>query len=248
MSTKGKYDRIYSEMLQKIGEEYIFLDEKLTGFFPMSGKEYNGDLMVVGRSVNGWGGESSAVEFTEQGQRECFLKSAREFRPVEDDDDAMIWVIKQSGSTKGFNSKRSAFWRVIGETLLKLNICDFDNESWPSYLVWSNLYKISPSEGGNPKQSLINIQHDSCVELLHLELKTYEPKCLLFLTGIDWACPFLRDRRFKRFSEFQHSASKQVEDFGQLCGDTKFVVARHPQGKPEEEWTDEVSEAFKKMK
>ncbi|MGA0588600.1 hypothetical protein ACO2Q2_15950 [Dyella sp. KRB-257] len=74
--------------------------------------------------------------------------------------------------------------------------------------------------------------------MFNLEVELYKPKRLLFLTGVDWARPFLSKGRHISKPECRY-----VEDRGFL-EDTRYVVARHPQGKPEKEWTREVIDSF----
>ena len=74
---------------------------------------------------------------------------------------------------------------------LQLWIAEHSSNDWSSHLVWSNLYKLSPRDGGNPSGRLQNIQLDGCRALFNLEVETYRPGRLLLLTGWDWAEPFL---------------------------------------------------------
>ena len=77
--------------------------------------------------------------------------------------------------------------------------------------------------------------------LFRLELSTYKPKRLLFLTGMDWANPFLNAVNAKINNK---PGFLYIEGFGQISITeeivVKFAVASHPQGKPEGFWIDEV--------
>ena len=53
---------------------------------------------------------------------------------------------------------RSAFFRVAKKLLSELEIVDEHNEDWASFLVWSNLYKITPFHGGNPGERMAQVQ------------------------------------------------------------------------------------------
>jgi len=156
----------------------------------------------------------------------------------------MSWVTKRWGpqKDKAYNTRRSAFWRVIRAVVYRLKIADADdNETpWSSHLVWSNLYKIAPCDGGNPNSTLRKAQLDGCVKLLQWELKHYQPRRVLFLTGW-WAdqFPFLNEA-WK--DQPKPKVQSSVEDVGQLdCGSHKAicVVAGHPQGKNETNWVNE---------
>ena len=159
----------------------------------------------------------------------------------------MRWVTDSWSNAKGeYNTRRSAFWRAIRGVVARLEIADVAQDSWPSHLVWSNLYKVAPAEGGNPGESLCQIQLTGCRELFNLELTTYTPSRLLLLTGTGWASSFLSDFDCmpQDVAEFGY-----VEGFGTLTIDPAkqpiwYVVAAHPQGKPEEQWIAEVCSAF----
>ena len=232
------------EILSAIGSSFKGSD-CLTGFFATSGIQYNGELMVVGRAVNGWTSEFRAEDLKYSNDRSKVASEAYS-RGVGDVGDPMSWVNDQWGAKTGYNTKRSAFWRVIRNVVGRLSIADIDKEFWATFLTWSNLYKISPCEGGNPSDKLCEIQLIGCRNLFSLELHTYQPKRLLLLTGLTWAKPFLDDFEI---SENDVNKFEYVESFGQLIipkrtQHCKFVVACHPQSKLEDSWTEEVVEAF----
>ena len=237
--------RVFDSMLKKVGTKYPDPDNRLTGMLAVRGLHYTRELMVVGIAPNGYCCEPTAAELTDQNVREIFESCVADLSRG----DPMRWVIDYWGAGKFYNTRRSAFWRVIRNTLRDLEICDVKNEyvPWSSHLVWSNLYKVSPADGGNPDNALKDIQLPLCKKMLRLELNEFKPKRLLFLTGDDRSNEFLKDRWFKRSSQIRNSAYDYVENFGLLRKSIKFVVACHPQGKPEEDWTNEVVRAFEEI-
>ncbi len=160
----------------------------------MVGKQYKGDLMVVGRAVNGWIKGLQPHEFMDNEKLTYFLdnvfESVTETCPMQ-------WVSRSWENSEDYNTKSSAFWRVIRRVVHELEIADVESEKlrerlrWPSYLVWSNLYKFAPEGGGNPSATLCNVQLDECKSLIQKEIQAYKPKRILFLTGLDWAEPFI---------------------------------------------------------
>ena len=108
--------------------------------------------------------------------------------------------------------------------------------------LWSNLYKVSPAEGGNPSERLRRIQLPGCVAMLQVEIEIYRPRRLLPLIGDHWVKPFLcalgavtvngPNQSVRRASVLQHG------------GQTRFVVASHPQGKPEKDWVGGSPRSF----
>jgi hypothetical protein len=144
---------------------------------------------------------------------------------------------------------RSAFFRVAKKVGRKLDVVAEDAEDWSSYLVWSNLFKVAPRDGGNPGLLMQRAQEPWCYSLLKKELDTYKPKRVLFMTGYDqWAEPFLD---FLRFKAKRLSRDKPVEAFGKIPlsngASTDVVVTQHPQGKPEEELVDQIAKAFRTL-
>ncbi|MEQ8192360.1 MAG: hypothetical protein ABRQ39_30620 [Candidatus Eremiobacterota bacterium] len=235
----GEKSIFINEILSVIGSNINNLErsnanKELTGFMAMQGKKYNKELMVIGRSVNGWRASITIDNLSKEKERQEFAEK------VFNSDCAMSWVTDNWEKSEVYNTKLSAFWRVIREIVIQLNMENFDITQWASYLVWSNLYKVSPSEGGNPNDILCKLQLPGCIKILNVELETYMPKKVLFLTGMDWAKDFLDGIGAK----WTNISSNYVESYGQhsvsVKHQFKFVVAKHPQGKNEEEWVNEV--------
>jgi len=215
----------------------------LTAFLSMTGHLYKGDLMVIGRALNGWLEHGFLpADLNDSKNADTFVdevyKSVTEGYRME-------WVSEHWGAATKYNTRRSAFWRVIRTLISSLQIADVNSPEWPSYLVWSNLYKVAPKNEGNPNSTLRNLQLPGCLDLFRLELITYKPKRLLFLTGMDWASPFLNavNAQIRKNASFRY-----VEGFGQISITeeivVQFAVASHPQGKPESPWIKEVTTVF----
>ncbi|MGH9440260.1 MAG: hypothetical protein ACRD22_20920, partial [Terriglobia bacterium] len=207
-------------------------------------------LMVVGRAIyKDWGENSLDVnQQTQDGIRKFVDELDRwgnHDRGKEVDE--MAWVNERWSRPNGYNTRRSAFWRVIKEVLRKVDqesagSHEWDSQ-WASHLAWSNLYKISA--GGNPTGYLKKAQRQGCIDMLKAELAEYRPSKVLFLTGKDWAKPFL--------DGIEHDVStrpptKYVEASGTISipnhAACVFVVAKHPQRKPESPWVAQVLGAF----
>ena len=238
--------QILARIADTIGHSHHALpSDKVTGFMAMVGQSYQRELMVIGRAVNGWSTgytpESLTSEVTIQEFVQDVLSSVTKEASC-----PMRWVSTAWGSTKSYNTRRSAFWRAVRRVVGALNIADIEDPAWPSCLIWSNLYKIAPCAGGNPSAMLRSFQLKGCVSLLEEEFQTYRPRRLLFLSGIGWAEKFLKslapsmtvmpDARYvqavSKTPESSHAAST-------------IVVAVHPQGHAESIWVEQVVEAFR---
>ena len=259
MATETERRLFASKVLTAVGREPSSLRgerRKLSGFMAMAGSLYAGDLMVVGRACNGWGAEDEMgfmpEELASDAAAERYSHKVLDSvnRGSGDEKCPMRWVTDKWGNTTvGYNTKTSAFWRVIRCVVERLGIADIERASWPSHLVWSNLYKIAPCQGGNPNDSLCDIQFPGCRELFTLELTTYTPSRLLLLTGTAWARDFLND-----FGESLQDANgfSYVERCGTLAIGSKYhpvryIVAAHPEGKREDQWVEEVCSAFNRQ-
>ena len=245
MATTKERDFLAENILLPVGKNSARLSHsKITGFLSMKGNLYDHHLMVIGRAVNGWTEGIIPNELSEPLASKNYAEKVLKSVVGDSNYCPMTWVTECWANTENYNTKRSAFWRVIRAVVGELGISNIDERSWPSHIVWSNLYKVAPADGGNPNNTLCGIQQSGCVSLLELELFAYLPKRLLLLTGLGWAESFL-----KRFCpDFRHVSNSHVEAIGQYQisseNTAKIVVAAHPQCKPESVWVKEVIEAF----
>ena len=242
------YNRILSEdILFPISEARGMRSKpEFCGFLACKGKLYDGGLMVVGRAVNKWRGCIPFEAIRLEGERQRFAEKVA--GGGQGGECPMQWVLQCWGNTKKgeYNTKRSAFWRVIKQVTDKVHI-GASEEDWASHLVWSNLYKVAPKKGGNPTAKQMKAQRGGCRKLLCLEIEDFAPSRLLFLTGWeDWAQPFLQECGDVAPAEGTHveATGRLRTREGRSCA---TVVASHPQGKPEGKWVEEVLEAFGRL-
>ena len=244
--------RIFEEeILAPVGAAEADGPNCLTGFLPMRGDLYKpGGLMVVGRATHDWrtrirwnclGSDKSRKEYTQEVVRK---NSDRDGKCP------MVWVKELWGNTEFSekygtprNTKRSAFWRVIQKVTSYIPITE-DESNFSSWLTWSNLYKLSPISG-NPGGKLRRLQLEGCKSSFKHEIDVYRPGRLLLLTGLGWAEPFLEELRIDSEDD---GDLEHVELTGRLHYSKKnsasLVVAKHPQGKKEDIWVDQVMKAF----
>lgn len=232
-----EYPQIYDELLQNISERPLNW-MKLTGFWPMVGNLYeiNQGLMVVGRAVNGWEKPNNWWECSEvksPTKRQEIIGRLRTIAKQE-----IGWVNMPVMSKGEYNPKRSAFWRVI--RLVGINGCQLCEDDWSHHIAWTNLCKISPAEGGNPSSWLWDAQLEYCIELFSLEIKQLKPARVLVLAGEDWYRPF----REKLGIPIIKNLGGFVEGVGRL-DNAQWIFAKHPQGKPEQQFVREIIENFR---
>ncbi len=157
---------------------------------------------------------------------------------------ANYWRRHENGQ---YNTRRSAFWRTIHNTLIGLGITPSADRDWSSHLVWTDLYKVAPSTTGNPSSKLMKAQLEECGMILEKELISYEPKRVLFLTGKNWVDDFKGLlNKFVIHKECHDGLAEVLAEFD--CGSgvrSKVVIAKHPQGKKEAKLVEEVVALFR---
>ncbi len=223
-------------------------DREVTGFLSMEGCRYDQKLMVVGRAVNGWTNGILPCDLVNPTVSASYAQQV--FNSVTGTGTGvcpMLWVTDRWGNPSGYNTKKSAFWRVIRAVVDQSGIADVNKDDWPSHLVWSNLYKVAPADVGNPSQALQDIQFPGCLSLFEIELSTYLPHCLLLLTGLNWAKPFLNSIS----ATYSIVHGSYVQAMGRITiastKTTNVVVAVHPQGTDEDLWVQQVMDAFRDL-
>jgi hypothetical protein len=230
-----KYDVVYERMLEQVASAQAVPIAPVTPFWPLIGWKYDGSLMVVGRSVNGWIDDWPIGDLEEPVARAAII---REMRADAERSDRcrMLWVTDAAGRGGNYNTRRSAFWRVLHE--LALHYTGAAEEDWPSNLAWTNLFKVAPAAGWNPGADLQRAQRDAAAALLRIEIETLQPRRLLALTGRWWIGSFL-----ETLGAEVTWREGLVEGVGRH-GDTALVIAKHPMTKPHSAFVQEVRAAF----
>jgi hypothetical protein len=149
----------------------------------------------------------------------------------------MRWVEDLAGGPK-YNTNRSAFWRVIRAVTSKAySSPDPSAPGWTRVLCWSNLFKLSPEGGGNPSTKLGRLIAQTSARLLRQEVAEFAPDAVLVLAGLDWFRPFADGLGVRL------SAGGPVEATS-TTGSTRWVIAKHPERKPEQPATQAIAEAL----
>lgn len=239
---------LLAEIFEELGAAAPTLpDVRLTGFLAMKGDDYIGDLMWVGRAVNGWRSEGRTPAQLAVGDSRGFVAEVLESvtRPGPRGQPCpMRWVSDHWGNNlHGYNTKTSAFWRTAARVMKQVAEPGTESVEWPSRMIWSNLYKVAPAAGGNPGSRLAALQLDGCRRLLALEVAINRPRNIVFATGADWASALLDPATFKtRSSDTGPVMFGDTVIDGERVG--RFVVAKHPMGKDENQWVEQVATAF----
>ncbi|TNE69290.1 hypothetical protein EP331_14540 [bacterium] len=226
----------------------------VSGFIPHYGFEYESceypKLLFVGKAVNGWGDKPNL-------DYENWLNIDKTDRYNQ-----LHWVKKCEGqntfkeckdeNNNYYNTRKSAFWRVIKR--LSMNYFHEDKTtidskgSWYEKIAWTNLYKIAPSNEGNPDLSMINAQQELCAKILAKEIEVLSPNVVIFFTS-GWENPFklhFPDLFRDSIKVAGFGRNKKYEIFSNVYEGKLIIRTVHPQGKPETEHVDLMTKLIDK--
>lgn len=229
---KTKILPLYRQLL----EENTFKD--ICTFSFQWGKNYpfeeKAGILFVGKAVNSWVTEETNVEkiFDLDYSDRIFAR-----------DDQMEWINNSDGNTKGYNTRKSAFWRVakkVAET--------FYPEKWYENVAWTNLYKIAPAAGGNPNGRLQKKQREYCFSILEKEIEILTPQYVIMLTS-GWEWSFLRYLNDNKEVHVVGTKSwgEYTTTMTQING-VNYIFSHHPQGKKEWDHRNAIVELMDEYK
>ena len=221
-------------------------DRTYAAFSPVVGDRFEGDandgvqrLLVIGRGVNGWeSGEGATKDgWTRESMKEPLQRREVIKRLREESSRDWLYFAKCM-------AKVSAFWRTARDLLFEMNMKASKNldESWPQYLGWTNLYKVSPAAGGNPSDRECELQIESCKRLLRLERAAWSHAPVLLVAGYEWWIGFESvwnlngTNKGEGFIQFESHVDRQV-----------LIVAKHPERKKQPEYGDAIRNAYRRL-
>ncbi|MCF8450207.1 MAG: hypothetical protein K9G49_10095 [Taibaiella sp.] len=217
----------YKQLIQKLyTNKTVYRETKMCLFNSKKGKDYNGKLMIIGRAVNGWGDPTKNID-KKAAHNPVFI------------DSVLDYLEKATGNFKeqmiapdeGYSHNSSAFTRLKRSIAHKLIPCPKSEAN--CNIVWSNLYKVSPSDKGNPSPKLMELQLPHCINILKMEIEYYQPEVIIFLTSYRnkwwWGKEVIAPLGI---TNILPAPLGLVEIAGTYNG-KKVVVGQHPQGKNE---------------
>ena len=224
---RKEYKSIFDK-LEKRGREHEYAWFQAQGN-PKSQKR----LMVVGRAVRGW----AKYHVGNDNFNALYSPKISPFCP---DGDIETYFREDSG----YNINRSAFWRTARIVACGLYNCK--RENFGNALSYSNLYKVALPDK-NPDSELIKIQQMECIEILRQEIQLFKPANILFLTGWEWADPFLADFEKNDGLKCPKTVPKydRIEIIGAYPNGCRIAVIPHPQGKEESLLANQVIAFFR---
>lgn len=260
------YKKAYAELYRTVyGEGHRkYVDKDVSSFVAMQGAEYDKQdkvrLMLVGRATNGWG-KTLSIDSEENFANEVVpvFQSVERFQTEWKMQDCLNNPYSEYKDAKGewkkYYLSGSSFWNYTKEIWCKLN--DVENKpNWYESIVWNNIYKIAPTDSGNPSTNLIYAQAPACVDILKAEIDILKPTHILLVIDKTWLSWTSRNKVMFDFM--------QVFEGYQDCGDLipgekkmvqraykkdkiKVLVTCRPENVGKSEYVTSVLETFKNM-
>jgi len=218
MRLSDLYQREYLEMLEHVAETPSISPRLLTLFWPKIGAQYNNDLLVIGRAVNGWIDEWDLDSPTDL---RVLVEAARATGEGRVNDDPLGWILDRwKPGDGGYDTSRSQFWDTVRR--IAIDADDARGADWESRIAWTNLSKLAPAAGRNPASRLLALQRQIGPRLLRREVEELSPRKIVAFTGRSWFEPFASELGLE--VSWREGFVEGVADEG----DRRWVIAVHP--------------------
>lgn len=157
------------------------------------------------------------------------LKNENQFKNIYPDND--------------YNTFRSFFWNVTHKLICRYYEFD-ENESWEwtKKMVWSNLYKISPADKGNPNDKECEWQVTLSAELVKQEIDKLKPAHCIVMTNDEWWMPFREKLNTKPMKK---SINKKYIEAVEQYNDSTIIITKRPYVGNSKNMTDELFKLIK---
>ena len=224
---------LYQELMNDVKD---FKGQSLCYFAAQWGEDFtaesNTKIMFIGRATNGWHTDSDDINI--------LFGDPYDGETIFNCHDQMLWVENCAKQVNNdiYNSKRSAFWRLIRRVSRGYHKTDeTDRFGDLRRIAWSNICKVAPYSG-NPNDSLYYSQLNVSERILETEIKYLSPEYLIFLTGWSWAGDTIayimnisKEEIERRIDWLQWGHKNEYRTGRLVMGDKVFIISEHPQGK-----------------
>ena len=211
----------YAKNIINTGDNSL-ITKKYSLFFPSCGSRDKEeiDFLIYGQATNGWKPVFNVNHLTDRLLTESIEYSNTtdqgEFYPLD-------WVNQKWSEYKLYTS---FFWNVTYKLINLYNGKHKDGIDWRTHLIWSNLMKISPAEGGNPLGQEWTCQFEGAKKLFTREIEEIRPKFLIILTNWDWACDFLKEN--SECDIHKENQGEFIQANGMYKESTQIIVTKRP--------------------
>jgi len=131
-----------------------------------------------------------------------------------------------------------------------------DEQDWQKKLVWSNLFKIAPKNGGNPSLLMIRDEIPLYIELLKNEIRINKPDLVIFATNLNFFDPYKKNKKYASFRELVKEEDVKSESLKYIClagtfienPDVKIIVSTRPEYRPVDIIVKQIREVYDTLK
>lgn len=243
---KNEYMKLYEDCLNS---GTFFNDAH---FVAIRGEKYNLDskirFMLIGRAPNGWMQINTKTKEIFGIEANLQYQDVKRWNWIKEINGKLYSVNDENG--KKYSLNRSAFWSYSREVFKCLSNQVEGDKVWQKNIVWSNLYKVAPLDGGNPCSKSQKVQLNASKEILKKELNEFNPTHILIMSGFEFFKPFseLFDE-VKDNGKRNKSSKKDFVEGTAKYKKAKVVIACRPEGRirdGENGYVAEVLKAFDK--
>jgi hypothetical protein len=233
-----EYEGLFAGLLAEVAKAPTRRPVSQALFWPKIGRLYDGEVLLVGRAVNGWIDRWEPADSRSPAELAAVARATGE---GEVDGCQMGWVLDRWGKRDGgSDSARSQYWNTMRRVVTSL--VPGSDDDWPSRLAWTNLAKIAPYSGGNPGSASLRIQRGAMgTALLVREVQELQPRRVVAFTDRWWFAPYAA-----ALGVNLEQREGFVEAVGRL-GKTRVVVAVHPMTRSPTAVADAVIAAFSSL-
>lgn len=253
------YNVLFQESIQSF-KEAVGSDRKYAVFYPSFGikPDEHCNFLIYGQAVNGWSPDFNTHDRIDYKQ---LLQDSIEYSNSyykKKNHSPLDWVnIYWSNSSYNEHVKtgeeiicypkleyrvfRSFFWNVVYKLVCRFYDIDTESFDWSKKIVWSNLYKIAPKEGGNPNDKECLLQDKYSFELVKKEIEELKPKYCIVITNETWWKPF---QEYLNSEKINQKTSDVIQSIEMYKG-TKIIVTSRPFSGNNSNHANEILDALK---
>ena len=215
----AEYGHLFTSLLSEVARARVRRPATQALFWPKVGRLYDGELLLVGRAVNGWIDRWRPADPRSPEELAAVARATGEGTV---NGCPMGWVADRWGKRDGgYDTARSQFWDTVRRVMVGIEPAWADD--WSSRLAWTTLAKVAPYTGGNPGSASLRAQRGSSgTALLAREVDELAPRRIVAFTDRWWFAPFAA-----ALDVDLEERAGLVEAVGRR-GEQRIVVAVHP--------------------
>ena len=201
-------------------------------------------IMIVGRAVNGWRGAIG----------DCSKKNKAVLSVLNQKNRLYVFgeVFSEDKDGTKYYYKRSSFLRMMYQLVERFSGSE---ENWHQRIAWSNLFKISPRNGGNPKWRMVRENINLYCDIIKEEIKQNRPDLVVFVTGLNFFDPYPNRKTYSSFRVLidKEVSPEKLPNFICCAGsfvddpDIKLVVCDRPERRLVAEIVNNIESVYKEL-